>query len=156
MGALLTNHTKRGVRWALVAHTVAMFFFLMVAIAMGFNLQSISFIDNREFNDPTSPGPLGYKSHVHSITRSIPNCTFQLNQWLADGLLASSVSNLSPGCLPHSTSLALSLLCYLFYELLGDCLPLLGVPCIIGYVPEVSSGKPQYFFRLMPPAKLWV
>lgn len=87
VGAVLAGRARRSIRLVLVAHTVAMFFFLTVSIAMGMNLQSISWINNREFNDPPFPGPLGYKAQFHSITRSIPGTTFQLNQWLADGLL---------------------------------------------------------------------
>ena len=62
---------------------------------MGLDLQSIAYIDNREFNNPKSPGPLGYKSYIYTSARSlIPNSMFQLGQWLADGLLVSSALSL--------------------------------------------------------------
>ena len=61
---------------------------------MGLNLQSISHIDNREFPGDKlfRPGPLGYKESIYSNAISvIPNLAFLLNQWLADGLLVSSI-----------------------------------------------------------------
>ena len=105
VGALLspTNHAGRGIRWLLVAHTVSMFLFVTVATAMGLNLQSSAYINNRDFpetSDSTSPGPLGYKLHTYTSARSvIPNSAFRLNQWLADGLLVSYAPNLSLDCL---------------------------------------------------------
>lgn len=63
---------------------------------MNLNLQSISYIDNRGFpgGGLLSPGPLGYQFLIYSkATSVVPNIMFLLNNWLADGLLASSVSN---------------------------------------------------------------
>lgn len=98
IGALFDplNRTRsRGIKWGLVVHTTVMFLLLTVATAMGLNLQSISHIDNREFlTNQFPPGPIGYKFLIYSKAISlVPNLTFQLNQWLADGLLVSFVLN---------------------------------------------------------------
>ena len=144
VGTLLssTNHAGRSIRWLLVAHTVAMFLFVTVATAMGLDLQSTAYIDNRNFpeiSSSMSPGPLGYKSHIYTSVRSvIPNSTFQLNQWLADGLLVGYVPDLSSGCLTQLAPIALSLLYYLWHELPCDRSPLLDVPCFFGYASWTS------------------
>lgn len=91
------NRAGAGVKWVLVAHTVIMFSLYMVATALGLDLQSISYIDDRAFpgNDAIPPGPLTYQllvtqSEAISIT---PAVVFLLNQWLADGLLVSPTFN---------------------------------------------------------------
>ena len=84
---------SRGTKWGLVAHTAVMFLLVTVSTGMGLNVQSISHIDNRELpgNDQFPPGPLGYKELIFTkATCLFPNLIgLQLNQWLADGLLAS-------------------------------------------------------------------
>ena len=100
MGALLdpVNRKSSGIKWGLVAHTVAMFASVTVYTAMSLHLHSISYIDNREFPgiDGGRPGPLGYQLLIISKPISvIPNAMFPLNQWLADGLLVSLLSNLT-------------------------------------------------------------
>ena len=99
MNALLNpnNRTKRGdIKWLLMAQTVAMFSFVTVYTAMYLNLQSISFIDNREYagiDDWLPPGPYGYQHLIYNKAISfVPHIMFMLNTWLADGLLVSSVS----------------------------------------------------------------
>ena len=97
MGALLdpVNRGKNGIKWGLVAYTTAMFSFVTVYTTMTLDLQSISYIDNRGFFDDVvrAPGPLGYQTLVFSDAINIvPNTMFLLNNWLADGLLVSSVS----------------------------------------------------------------
>ena len=90
------NRTKGGIRWGLVAHTVAMFSFVTISTAMNLDIQSFSYIDNREFpgNGGMPPGPLGYQFLIHSkATSVVPSIMFILNQWLADGLLVSSGYN---------------------------------------------------------------
>ena len=93
MGALFdpVNLTgRRGVRWGLVLHTVTMFALMTISVAMGLNLQTISHVDNRGFpaDGQFPPGPIGYKEFIYTKPISlIPNLVFQLNQWLADGLL---------------------------------------------------------------------
>jgi len=57
---------------------------------MNLNLQSISYIDNREFpgNDLAPPGPLGYQWFIHNQAISIvPNLMFIMNNWLDDAFL---------------------------------------------------------------------
>jgi hypothetical protein len=82
------NHTRTGIRWGLVTHTVAMFLSVTIHTAVTLDLQFISCTSQQEFpGDGAFPG---YNPIVHSV---IPNVTFQLNQWLVDGLLVSSVLN---------------------------------------------------------------
>jgi len=69
-----------------------MFSLVTVRSVMTFNLMSISFIDNREFHgvgDRLPPGPIGYTLSAQCLRAIgiIPNLTFLLNNWLADGLL---------------------------------------------------------------------
>lgn len=91
------NRMRAATKWGLAAHTTAMFLFASIAVTMAFHLQFISGIDNREFpgvDGVLPPGPFGYKSLVYSEAITIvPNVMFPLNQWLADGLLVSYVSN---------------------------------------------------------------
>lgn len=58
---------------------------------MYLNLQSISFIDNREFpgwDGGLPPGPFGYEQLIYNKAISfVPHIMFMLNTWLADGLL---------------------------------------------------------------------
>jgi len=84
---------RGGTNWGIVAHTVAMFSFLTIPIALDLNIISLGYIDGREFPGGNGflPGPLGYQSVRFS---SYPSATFvvialmfPLNQWLADGLL---------------------------------------------------------------------
>lgn len=96
MGALLGNPcTRKGTKWGLVVHVVAMFLFATIYTAVTLNIQSISFIDNRDFpgiGDALPPGPVGYQSLIYSKAISIvPNVMFLLNSWLADGLLVGSI-----------------------------------------------------------------
>jgi hypothetical protein len=91
------NRTTGRAKWGLVVHTALMFSIVTVATSVGLQLQSISFIDNRKFPGNGSelpPGPVGYKYIVGSeAVYLVPNIMFQVNQWLADGLLVSSASN---------------------------------------------------------------
>ena len=96
----LINPPSRGmtsVRWVVTAHTVAMLSIVTVNTAMSLNIQSISYIDNREFpgaNGVPNPGPLGYQSFIYSKPISIaPYTMFFLNNWLVDGLQVSFTSN---------------------------------------------------------------
>ena len=90
------NPMRKGTRWALVAHTVALFSFLTLPFGIVFNWLSIEYINNREFpgNDEFPPGPLGY-DYLLSLgaTSTVFNAMFPLNQWLADGLLVSPILN---------------------------------------------------------------
>ena len=97
------NRTKGGAKWPLVAHTAVMFSFVTVYIATSLDLQSISYIDNREFpgiDGIVPPGPLGYQLSIYyKAIDLVPNLMVLLNNWLADGLLVSSVPALVPECL---------------------------------------------------------
>jgi hypothetical protein len=97
MDALLSspNHTRKGIKWGLLAYVAIMFSFGTINTAMNLNLQSISYIDNREYpgGDQFPPGPLGYQFYIHAQAISIvPNLMFILNNWLADVLLVSFFS----------------------------------------------------------------
>jgi len=87
------NRRGEGVKWGLVSYTLAMFLFVTVYTAMNLNIESISYIDNREFpgvEGVLPPGPLGYRSFIYSKALSIaPNFMFFLNNWLADAFLVS-------------------------------------------------------------------
>lgn len=92
MSALLSpmNRTQRKVRWILVIHTVTMFMIVTVYTALNLDLQSISYIDNRDFpgDRMSPPGPLGYQWSVYSEAITfVPNLLFIVNTWLSDGLL---------------------------------------------------------------------
>lgn len=105
MGALLNppDRRKGGVKWALVAHTTAMFSLATVALVTNLQLQSISYIDNRGFPgvDGAQPsGPFAYQFFIiYDVINIIPGIMFFSNQWLADGLLVSFASCPSPDCL---------------------------------------------------------
>ena len=64
MNALLDPASRKngGIRWWLVAHTVAMFSLVTIHTAVELDLQSVAFIDNSEFpgNGVLPPGPYGY------------------------------------------------------------------------------------------------
>lgn len=98
-----TNRSKGGIKWPLVAHTVVMFSFVTVYTATSLDLQSISYIDNREFpgvDGLLPPGPLGYQLFIYSKAINIvPNVMVLLNNWLADGLLVKFVLIQPPRCL---------------------------------------------------------
>ena len=96
------NRTLEGIRWGLVTYTVAMFSVVTILVAMNLNVQSLCYIDNRQFpgKDVVPPGPFGYQLFLYSNPLSIvPNFMFLLNNWLADGLLVGSVSNYPSRCL---------------------------------------------------------
>jgi len=92
MGALFssTYRAKTATKWSFVAFVSIMFSFVTIYTAMDLNLQSISYIDNREFpgNSDLPPGPLGYQFLIHANVLSIvPNFMFILCSWMANGLL---------------------------------------------------------------------
>jgi len=76
-------------RWP-VFYTLAMFSFTTVYTTMNLYIQSNSFIDNR--GPPDYDGPLNYQFSIRGTALSlVPNVIFNLNNWLADGLLVSSL-----------------------------------------------------------------
>jgi len=103
MAALLNPVHRRGegIKWRLVSHTVAMFSFVTVYTAMNLHIQSMSFIDKREgletMPSTLGSGPLLYQSNIHGAALGIiPYVMFNLNNWLADGLLVSSLFDAAP------------------------------------------------------------
>lgn len=92
MGILLSSayRARKGVRWGLVIYTVVSFLFVTMFTTLNLDIQSISYINNREFpgNDELPLGPLGYQYLIYSKAITIvTNLMFLLNNWLADGLL---------------------------------------------------------------------
>ena len=145
MGALLhpAHCVREGVRWGLVAYTVAVFSFVTIFTATILDMKSICYIDNRGFTgtDTLPPGPLGYDYLVSSKTVFlVPGIMFLLNNWLADGVLVSSALD-SVTWVPYVScaSPALSLLCYLCHELLDHRLPMPDVPRLSWCVLESSQ-----------------
>lgn len=95
IGALLypTGPPRKGVKWGLVAHTMAMFSFVTINTAMSLYVFPVSYINYRHFSGhrglPT--GPFGYQLYIYPKPIStIPTLMFFLNNWLADGLLVRS------------------------------------------------------------------
>ena len=96
------NRRRESIKWGLVIYTVLMFLFVTIRSAMALNLVSISFIDNREFpgvGDQLPPGPIGYTLLAcPKATSIVLGLMFLLNNWLANGLLASfSLPFIHPG-----------------------------------------------------------
>ena len=93
-GLLSSDHRRReGIKWRFILYTMAMFSFVTVYTAMNLQIQSNTFIDHREL-----PGtPLNYQYHArYEALGFIPNVMFNLNNWLADGLLVSSFFGVAP------------------------------------------------------------
>jgi len=94
MATLLNPAYRRGegIKWGLVAYTVVMFSFVTVYTGVTLHIQSISFIDNREFTYLGMLfGPLGYQSTIRrTVLGMFPTIMFVLNYWLADGLLVGA------------------------------------------------------------------
>jgi hypothetical protein len=129
MGLLLDPacRAKGGTKWGLVAHTTAMFSLATVFIGMTLDIQSICDVDNRLFSgsEILPPGPLGCQ--ILTYTKAIgivPSVVWLVNQWLADGLLVSSMSSSFTQVLNLAAAPAVSLLRHLWHELLGDRVPL--------------------------------
>ena len=84
---------RAGIRWGLITHAAAMFAFATIFTAINLDIQSISYIDNREFSDDLDgfpPGPFGYQLFISAEAISVvPIVMFYLNTCLANGLLVS-------------------------------------------------------------------
>ena len=90
----LFNSARRGwkgIKWGIISYTMVMFSFATVFTGINLNVESISYINNREFpggEGVLPPGPLGYQWFIRPMVLSIiSNLTSLLNYWLADGLL---------------------------------------------------------------------
>jgi hypothetical protein len=70
-----------------------MFSFVTIYTAINLDSQSFSYIDSRRFpGDDTSPrGTDGYLPPYYLVLSSVSSVLFFLNNWLADGILVSSV-----------------------------------------------------------------
>ena len=97
IAALLNPAYRRGegIKWGLVCYTAAISSLVTVLTGMYFNIQSICYINNRDFpgaEGTVPPGPLGYIWIISaSPLEVIPNVAFALCNWLADGFLVSSL-----------------------------------------------------------------
>lgn len=87
---------RKGIKWGLVTHAVAMFSFITIPASMNLKTHSVSYVEDREFPgaEEFPPGPLGWQFFTnHDGINKFPKVMFPLNQWLADGLLVSSDRN---------------------------------------------------------------
>ena len=151
--AALLNPAHRGgerIKWWLVSYTAVIFSSTTVLNAMQLNIQSICYIDNREFpgvEDVLPPGPLGYLSSIFSdALTTVPDFMFLFNGWLADGLMVSSLSDAAftrPSVLTRALT-ALSLLHYLRQEYLGYRISLPHVPWLFGYAFELFTEQRRH------------
>lgn len=126
IGALLNplNRVGGGTKWGLMSHTVAMFSFITIPVAMHFNKQCTSYTDNRTFPG----GPLKYQdANSGKLINIFPSVMFPLNQWLADGLLLYR--------------------CYVIYSMNYWAI---AFPCLM-YFASVSTGI-AYIWAVMNPA----
>ena len=97
VAALLNPIHRRGesIKWGLLFYTVVMFSLATIFTAMNLDIESISYIDNRNFpgvTDVVPPGPDGYIYSIYlNAINVVPNVTFVVSNWLADGFLVSSL-----------------------------------------------------------------
>jgi len=87
---------RQGIKWGPLSYTVVMFSLATVYTATKLNVQSVSFIDNREFpgiDGSIAPGPLGYLWSNSRALCTVPNLMFLMSNWLADGLMVGSLFN---------------------------------------------------------------
>lgn len=124
-----------------------MFSFLTINCCTNFVIQSISYIDNREFTrEGAYPGPFVYQLYIYSEPINIvPSVMFYLNNWLADGLLVSLVSKIVVLIAYVSRSTVPSLLYYLRRELLDHGLPVPGIPYLAWYALWPSVSRQAHF-----------
>ena len=97
MAALFDPVHRRGerIKWGLVSYITIMFSLATVQTTLTLDIQSISYIDKREFPGVEDlqipPGPFGYEAIISAEAITIvPSVAPILNNWLADGLLVSS------------------------------------------------------------------
>jgi len=102
MVALLNPPYRRdeGIKLWLVFYTMAMFSFVTVYTAMNLYIQSNAFIDNRiSLRGSDTSGPFNYQYFIRATALGlIPSVMFNLNNWLADGLLVSSLFDAALTC----------------------------------------------------------
>ena len=97
MVALLNPAYRRGegIKCGLVCYTMAIFSLVTVLTGINLDIQSICYIDNRNFpgaDGMIPPGPSGYEWFIAPSALNVtPNVMFAMCNWLADGLLVSSL-----------------------------------------------------------------
>ena len=138
MGALLNpiNRTRGSTKLGLMTYTAVMFSLVTINTAINLGIQSTSYVDDRSspnVRNPLGSGPLEYQFLISTkAIEIVPIVILFFNNWLADGLLVSSVPN--PGVrVFSSTTPALSLLCHLYYEPLVHGFPISDVPWLYRY-----------------------
>ena len=138
------NRARDGIKWLLVAHTVAIFLFVTVFTTINLDILSISYIDKRKIHGIIEPpGPLGFLYLTYStVTGIVSTVMFLLNNLLVDGLLVRFVFNLLTRMPNMVVPLALSLLRYVRHEPLGNFPSRSNVPRHFRYVT-----LPQQTFR---------
>ena len=140
MGALLSpdRRNQKGIKWLLVAHTVALFSLVTVSVVTSIRVMVVAAIENREFPGAAGrspPGIFGYYEFTSSTPITVvSNVTFFLNGLLADGLLVCPASNPVHQASYINAPIALSLSCHLCHEPLGHCLPMFVIYIIRWYV----------------------
>lgn len=92
MTGLFNPVCRRGsrVKWGLAFYTVFVFSLVTTHTAMGATIFYVMYIDNRQFSgvkDLIPPGPFGYLLSISPMAMVITN------NWLASGLLVSSLFN---------------------------------------------------------------
>ena len=90
-----TYRRGEGIKWGLVCYTAAIFSLVTVLTGINLNIRSVCYIDNRDFPGAEGmmpPGPLGYQWFIAPSALNVtPNVMFTLCNWLAEGLLVSSL-----------------------------------------------------------------
>ena len=93
--ALFNPAHRKGepIKWGLVSYTAVTFTLATVFTAINLDIQAASYIDNRGYpgvEGEIPPGPFGYILAL--VTPGVAlSAVFALNNWLADGLLVSSL-----------------------------------------------------------------
>ncbi|KAK7058767.1 hypothetical protein VNI00_001391, partial [Paramarasmius palmivorus] len=107
MGCLLWPKHGRERNYPLAAYTFILFGLGTIFTAMNVRLMQLSFINNREFPG----GPEAYSSSMFNTWRGlVPNASFIVANWMADGLLLFRCKVIWQG---HQWILALPILLYL-------------------------------------------
>ena len=97
MATLLDPVHRRGegIKWGVVSYTVIIFSFATVFTTTNLNIQSLSYIDNREFIVDATLSIGGAVLDQEVLSKNalsiIPTLMFLLNNWLADGFLVGSL-----------------------------------------------------------------
>ena len=99
IAALFNPAHRKGepIKWGFVSYTAVMFTLATVFTAINLDIQAASYIDNRGYpgvEGEIPPGPFGYILAL--VTPGVAlSAVFALNNWLADGLLVSSLFDVS-------------------------------------------------------------